>query len=668
MRPIVTRRSNLGFRGTASPMLFGAALITFASVAHAGAPPSWVPIGPQGGEIDVLAAAPRGRLYAGALFGAGVSRSSDGGRHWSVANHGLPQGPISALAVVAGHPEIVYAGGIQFGPYVSSDGGDSWAPALAGFEIGGAEPIVAALAVTTGGSVYALSATGALYKTRPPRRSWTRVDLPALAASLTADPRQPETLYAGVAGGLVRTRDGGASWDLLGGGVFPAGFSLVAVIDPSAPSGLYALWLPGSTLFHSVDDGLSWVSHPVPLASGSYGPPPAVAADGKILIASTNDFPIPASALIESADGGATWTTTAGAPPDFLQTLLAVPGEAAVYAGGERGFWLSTDSGDHWRASSHGLYAQAVVSIRIGASGATTFLYASAATLSPGSVQDYLFRRETGGAFMEVDGPTYAVIGVDPVRPEVVYGSHDSGQGFYGIWKSADGGLTWSATGFPSNEVADVFKIDPSSTRILYAGGTFLVGTSCPLRKSTDGGKTWTCLLTSPDLDAYLLLIDPMHTTRLYLVASSGWLFISRDGGASWRRAARGLPPGQPLSILAIDPSDSRRLYAAVQVSDQTAAVYVSRDGALSWTLLAGGLPGPITSLKVDPRQPETLLAGIILTGILRSTDGGRHWSPFDQGLQPGSFWGGFLFDPVHPSIIYTVTNGAGVYMLDTGQ
>ena len=53
-----------------------------ARAAQAGGQPSWEPIGPEGGEIEVLAAAPGGIVYAGAASGAGVLRSDDGGRHF----------------------------------------------------------------------------------------------------------------------------------------------------------------------------------------------------------------------------------------------------------------------------------------------------------------------------------------------------------------------------------------------------------------------------------------------------------------------------------------------------------------------------------------------------------------------------------------------------------
>ena len=338
-----------------------------------------------------------------------------------------------------------------------------------------------------------------------------------------------------------------------------------------------------------------------------------------------------------------------------------------MYAGGGLGVWLSTDGGDRWRPSSHGLSAQAVVTVRLGADASSTFLYAS--VLSVSSPQPlYLFRRETGGAFHLVGGSDYVVVGVDPVRPEIVYASLYDGSA-HGLFKSFDGGVTWSALGFSQDGRIATFKTDPGSPSILYAGGSWIDpgGAPCQLGKSTDGGRTWACL--SDSLSPDVLFIDPARTSNIYLLSCSGRLYASRDGGATWSPAARGLPRDQAVSILAIDPAHDRRLYAAVQVSDQAASVYVSNDGGDRWTLLASGLTGPVDSLAVDPHQPLTLYAGVSDTNVaFRSTDGGVHWDRFDAGLPPGQFVGGFLFDRVRPSIVYTATIGAGVYVLDTSR
>jgi photosystem II stability/assembly factor-like uncharacterized protein len=635
--------------------------------------PSWVPIGPAGGYIFALAAAPGGIVYAGSW--ASVYRSDDGGRHWRPSGNGLPVLVMSALAVVPGRPEIVYASGDsgdvydnQSGPYLSTDGGGSWLPAMDGYNLfcgggGNTSPNVVAMAATVEGSaVYALGPNGCIYRTRPGSRSWSQIVLPDAAASVTADSQRPLTLYVGAATGIYRTRDGGETWSLLGSGFLPAGSAPIQMaIDPAAPGSLYALYRTPSgdfLLFHSPDDGLSWVSHRVALPAGSVDTDNLLAAEpgGKVLVASRiNNSTL---TVLETVDGGATWVAADDAPrDDYLFALLVAPGETAtVYASGDRGFWLSHDAGDRWRPSSAGLYAWGG-SLKIGSNGSSSFLYFSTGDFA----QALLFRRKTGGTFRPVVGAAYPVVGVDPRRPEIVYGSLNDGN----LWKSYDGGLTWGALASPLVEFL-VFTLVPASPDILYAGSiqSDPTDSQCHLSKSTDGGKTWVCLLTTPDTSD--LLIDPADISNLYLLSSSGQVYISRDGGAAWKPSAQGLPPGQPVSEFALDPSDSRRLYAAVQVSDQAAAIYLSNDGAGRWTRLAGGLQGPITSLKVDPRHPLTLYA--CSTTVFRSTDGGLHWHRFDAGLPVPDLIGGFLFDPVQPWIVYTMTGFEGVYMLDTSQ
>jgi photosystem II stability/assembly factor-like uncharacterized protein len=671
------------FVSQAIGLCLAAALLVQAAPARAvqaGGQPSWVPIGPAGGSIGALAAAPGGIVYAGSL--ASVSRSDDGGRHWRrLPGNGLPVFGISALAVVPGRPEIIYTSGDtlgpgadQSGPYLSTDGGGSWLPAMDGYnlfcgDLGNTGPHVVAMAATVEGSaVYALGPNGCIYSTRPGSRSWSQIVLPDAAASVTADPQRPSTLYVGAATGIYRTRDGGETWSLLGSGFLPTDCAPIQMaIDPAAPGSLYALYQTfslGYLLFHSPDDGLSWVYRRVPLPAVLNYILLAAEPGGKVLVASRMSNST--LTVLETVDGGATWVAATDAPrDDYLTALLVAPGETAtVYASGPRGLWLSHDAGDRWRPSSAGLYAQLYFSLKIGSNGSSSFLYFSSFTPVPEpKVQlNFLFRRKTGGTFRPVVGAAYPVVGVDPRRPEIVYGSLSDGN----LWKSYDGGLTWGGLASPLVEPIEFFGIDPASPDILYAGSVQSdpPDSLCHLSKSTDAGKTWACLLTTPDTSD--LLIDPADTSNLYLLSSSGQVYISRDGGAAWRPSAQGLPPGQRVSAFALDPSDSRRLYAALQVSDQAAAVYVSNDSAGGWTRLAGGLQGPITSLKADPRHPLTLYA--CSTTVFRSTDGGLRWHRFDAGLPVPDLIGGFLFDPVQPGIVYTVTGIEGVYMLDTSQ
>jgi photosystem II stability/assembly factor-like uncharacterized protein len=641
--------------------------LALAAPGLAAASSSWVPIGPPGGNVVALAAAPGGIVYAGTFWGAGVFRSLDGGRHWSLASHGLPPDSVVALAVVPGRPGLVYAA-ISSTVALSTDGGDHWQPAGAGLDSEGVRPAVPELAAAADGSaVYLVSSGGFLYKARPPGRSWTRLGFPHLYPThLAVDPRRPSTLFVSVNQAIYRTTDAGESWSRLGDGVFPASKVPLVAVDPSQPGGLYALTDFPLALFHSADDGETWTTHAVPLPARNFQPSLAVLASGEVLVAPRfGDGQAPA--VLASADGGATWAAADGGLDGTLDVLLAAPGErATLYAGEARGFWFSGDGGDHWHAANRGISAHLLSGLVVCPAGASSTLYSISLGFPLIAIPErpVQFRRAAGGGWQEVPG-AYEVIGCDPLRPGVVYGS-DTRNNLGGLWKSFDGGLSWNPLGFPQNEPILAFAIDPSSPRILYAGRAAASPSdqACQLRKSTDGGKTWACL---PVRDANRLAVDPDLGSTLYLLSGHGKLLTSRDGGATWNQDGQGLPSSLLVTDFVLDPSDSRRLYAAVATFNQTGAIYSSADGARSWTLLARGLPGPVHSLVVDPRQPLTLYAGMPLAGVFRSTDGGRSFSRFEQGLPPGRFAGRLRFDPARPSILYANTS-AGLYMIDTAE
>jgi len=131
-----------------------------------------------------------------------------------------------------------------------------------------------------------------------------------------------------------------------------------------------------------------------------------------------------------------------------------------------------------------------------------------------------------------------------------------------GVYKSADGGTSWSAVnnGLPSDNVY-ALAIDPSSPDTLYAGTD-----GSGVYKSTDGGATWSAVNNGlDDLLAYYvysLAIDPSSPDTLYAGTDDG-VYKSSNGGASWISISNdnGWIAGY-IYALAINPS-TNTLYAA---------------------------------------------------------------------------------------------------------
>ena len=640
----------------------------------------WTPIGPNGGQVNAVAATTDLVVYAG-TNAAGVFRSVDGGLHWQTASglgsSGLPPSPITALAVAPGNSTIVFAG-TEDGLFESNDSGVLWAPVGDGLDAATcvAGGFVSSLAMAADASALYVEICGGLYKSQRFEESLTQVSFPAghRPFTLTADPRRAPVLYAGVVGGLYRTRDGGATWDLLDAG-FAANMLPSVAVDPATPDTLYAFpaLTGGPQLVRSTDGGDSWtpLPSPVPLVQSL-----AVGPNGRVILAKGAAGHGPA--ILESVDGGVTWAPPpGGGPGDAIQALLPVVGGGSlVYAGGALGFWRSLDAGVHWRAFDDGLTAQDVTNLAIGSDGAATFLYATvSAPLAP--VQTLLFRQkrlrgsggsgnggQAGGDWQQLSGAGATVLAVDPRQPETLYGFEPAPPSA-NLSKSRDGGATWTPLPYPGRFGPDLVKVDPQNPRLLYAGGIERTGNDmdCKVLRSTTAGASWRCM--DPNLEMDALVIDPRRPLTLYL--HFGTVYQSLNYGATWTAAGSGLPTDTVTSGLAIDPANPRQLYLGAGGGAGATAIYRSIDAGRSWSPHGTSLPVAVASLLVDPATPSVLYAGVIRSGVFVSPDRGETWCDVSDGLPAEQFTGQLLLDPLPPEQLYAVTE-AGLFALGIPQ
>src|SRR5215207_2726484 len=148
--------------------------------------------------------------------------------------------------------------------------------------------------------------------------------------------------------------------------------------------------------------------------------------------------------------------------------------------------------------------------------------------------------------------------------------------------------------------------------------------------------------LTLEERGARCLAVDPKDPNKVYVGTSDEGLFRSSDGGRSWERLS-GITHPRVTSV-AVSPVDGA-LYAGTEPS----SLFVSRDGRASWQELEGlkNLPSaptwsfpprPWTShvraLALSHVDPNLIVAGIELGGVVRSEDGGKSW----QDQRPGAY------------------------------
>ena len=208
-------------------------------------------------------------------------------------------------------------------------------------------------------------------------------------------------------------------------------------------------------------------------------------------------------------------------------------------------------------------------------------------------------------------------ITLDPQNPSVVWlGTGENVGGRHvsfgdGIYRSADGGATWSNMGLKDSEHISEIVIHPSDSNIMWVasqGPLWSKGGERGVYMTTDGGSTWNRVLgddawtgaTEIEIDPrnpdvlYAATWDRHRTVAAYIGGGPGTgLWKSVDGGKNWKELTQGLPSSNMGKIgLAISPHNSDILYAAIELDRRKGAVYRSSDKGGNWTKMSDAISG----------------------------------------------------------------------------
>jgi photosystem II stability/assembly factor-like uncharacterized protein len=172
-----------------------------------------------------------------------------------------------------------------------------------------------------------------------------------------------------------------------------------------------------------------------------------------------------------------------------------------------------------------------------------------------------------------------------------------------GVYRSDDGGKSWTNVGLKHSEHIGKILIDPRDPRVVYVaaqGPLWGPGGDRGLYKTTDAGKTWTAVLTiSENTGVTDVVFDPRNPDLLYAASYQRrrrvWTLIdggpesaiykSTDAGKSWRKVERGLPKDVDLGRigLAVSPADPDVVYAIIEAADGKGGVFRSTDRGETW-------------------------------------------------------------------------------------
>ncbi len=285
------------------------------------------------------------------------------------------------------------------------------------------------------------------------------------------------------------------------------------------------------------------------------------------------------------------------------------------------------------------------------------------------------------------DQGSYSIgcVTLDPHNPHVVWvgtGENNSqrsvGYGD-GVYKSLDGGASWTHMGLKDSEHIAKIIIDPRDSDVVYVaaqGPLWSKGGERGLYKSVDGGKTWKLALEiSEHTGVSDLLMDPRDPDTLIAAAYQRrrhvWTLInggpestiykSTDGGENWRKVNRGLPSGDIGRIglaQSIDQPDT--VYAIVEAADG-GGFYRSTDRGESWHKRSGyvsGSPQYYQEIIADPHDADRVYS--MDTWMQVSPDGGKTWSGINERskhVDNHALW----IDPKNPEHLLAGCDG-GLY------
>jgi len=171
-----------------------------------------------------------------------------------------------------------------------------------------------------------------------------------------------------------------------------------------------------------------------------------------------------------------------------------------------------------------------------------------------------------------------------------------------GVYKSTDGGKTWTNMGLKNSEHIGKILVDPHNSDVVFVaaqGPLWSSGGDRGLYKTTDGGKTWKAVLTVDENTGVTdVAMDPRNPDVLYAAsyqrARRVWTLIdggpgsaiykSRDGGATWAKLTNGLPKEDMGRIgLAVSPAAPDTVYAIIEAAHDAGGFFRSTDSGASW-------------------------------------------------------------------------------------
>jgi photosystem II stability/assembly factor-like uncharacterized protein len=506
-----------------SGLRFGTVLALALAAAVGANAQDWRPVGPQGGDVESLAAAPGNTqtLFIGTSDG-NIFRSDDGSAHWFLAGRVAPghDHVVTSIVVDPRAPDRLLASswtlnGTGGGVWRSRDGGRTWESAgLEGHEVR------ALAAAPSNPDILIAGAVDGVFRSIDAGRTWERIspagrDDLVNFDSIAIDPRDANTIYAGTFHLPWKTTDGGATWIPIHTGMVTDSDVMSLSVDPRDPDHVFASACSG--IYSSHNGGLNWVKYK------------GIPNDARRTVHLVQDpqnpltvYAATTTGLWKTTDDGGAWHLIAPESWSILSILIDPAHSDRVILGTERlGVEISADGGQTYSAANEGFTYRRIADL------ATDPAHPGwALVVLTNAVEPVLETRDAGHSW------TPLAAGLKSGPPRGVFSSPDG-------WLAAPapGGLlrynelqhAWTAVNEviekPAPAARSAARASAATARrtskIAMAAKPTMIRTIVPFRENVN---------------------DVAFSSDAWYAATDSGLYVSRDRGASWTAAPN---PGQ---------------------------------------------------------------------------------------------------------------------------
>lgn len=536
-------------------------------------------------------------LYAGtgephfsldSLYGAGLLRSRDAGKNWTLHAADLFLG--HRFYRILPHPryrEYIYAA-TTLGLFRSIDGGNTWVRLLEG------------------------TCNDVIMHPRNP--NWI------LAAMGSRRNRTQQR-------GLFRSLDAGDHWEQLITGLPDANAQIGRIhvgMCLAQPQALYAIYYgsPGLIgVFKSTDTGETWKRLPnaPDCAGGQWW------YDLYIAVHPTNPSVVFVGGLSSwrTMDGGLTWNDSSRSygggfvHPDHHYAAWDPHDTNTLYLCTDGGLYRTRNLGENWEELNTGLATIQFQSVDV---------HPWDKNIAYGGTQDNGTNKYTGNLeWLHVFGGDGGTTRVNYKNPNVVYTEYVN----LAIFRSNDAAENWNfaAGGIDRSEGAlfyAPYAMDPNDPEILIAG-------TRRLWRTVDGTANWKSISPVLGNRVSAIAIAPGASGVIYGGTTNGKVWVTPNTGTDWYDVSAGIPSSY-IGDIAIDPRSPRIAYVGT-MSYGVPHVFKTKDAGGAWVDVTDNLPDTIVrGIVLHPRDPDLVYLATEI-GVFVSETGGKRWYRLGRNL-----------------------------------